>query len=201
MIPTLRLDDRAVQRTMTDIEKRQMPFAASRAINDTTGDIRESTERSLPVVLDNPTPFTKKGMFTSPATKRKLEGVVGFKPIQSDYLVKQEEGGIRLPKRKALLMPVGMRLNQYGNMTRNAVKTARSKPNTFSGKIRGVGGIWQRTGKNRKKKGYLKLLVAFRSTATYRKRLGFEVRAIAVARLNFAGHMTKRLAQAVRTAK
>lgn len=80
----------------------------------------------------------------------------------------QVEGGTRFPARRAIPVPIGVRLNKFGNMPRRKLQTLLSKPNVFSGKVKGVAGLWER-----KRRGGVKLLVAYEPQARYRKRFPF----------------------------
>ena len=133
-----------------------MPFAAALGINDALTLVRAKSPSVLERDLDRPTPFTKRGIFVQRASKGKLFGVVGFKDVQAGYLKLQVEGGERTPKGRALIVPVGQRLNKYGNIPRGAVARSVANSNVFAGKIKGRAGIYRRN-----RSGRVKLLVAF----------------------------------------
>lgn len=211
------VDTRAIERRLSGIAKTQMPFAAALGINDVAGQIAEAERSALNRDIDRPTTFTTRGLTTQRATKRKLVGVVGFKPVQAEYLGLQATGGTRRAKRKAVVVPVNQRLNKYGNMPKGAIKRALARPDTFSGTVKGVAGIWQRpkVGKRRTKAGGagtgaagtvgarkgLKLLVAYRDAVSYSPRLKFVPRAHRLARSEIGPAIARRLAQAVKTAR
>jgi hypothetical protein len=176
----------------------QVPFAVSLAINDTLADVKRAEERRLPLVLDRPTPFTRKGLMIRRATKQRLAGEVRYKDIQRGYLMMQETGGERRPSGRALVVPVGQRLNQYGNLSRGAIRRLLSRPDVFSGEVNGVGGIWQRP---RKAGGRLKLLIAYEPKARYRPRLGFERSARIVATRTLRANMARAWRKAIQTAR
>lgn len=192
------VDTRALERRLSGLASKQVPFAAALAINEVAGEIREAEPQGLSRDLDRPTPFTKKGMFVARATKRRLVGVVGFKRIQAEYLEAQATGGTRRPKRRAIVVPVGVRLNKYGNMPRKSLVRALAKPGTFSGKVNGVAGIYQ---KKRTKKGGVKLLAVYKSSVRYKPRLKFQPRARDLASRRIAPAITKHLRRAVQTAR
>lgn len=203
------VDTRALERRLSGLASKQVPFAASLAINEVAGEISEAEPLGLARDLDRPTPFTKKGMFVSRATKRKLTGVVGFKRIQSEYLGAQASGGTRKAKRRAVVVPVGLRLNKYGNMPRKSLAKALAKPGTFSGTIKGTAGIWQRPktgvqrrgGVGRKGKTGLKLLAIYKDAVRYKPRLKFERRARVLAGKQIGPAIAKHLRRAVQTAR
>lgn len=184
------------ERSLTHFERQQLPFAVSFAINETLADVKREEERLLPVRLDRPTAFTQRGLAIKRATKRRLVGQVGFKPIQSEYLQKVEEGGIRKPKKKAILVPVNQRVNKYGNLPKGVIRRLLARPNVFSGNVKGVAGIWQRM-----KGGRLKLLVAYERQASYRPQLHFQSDAQVTARRHFPTNMRDAMARAIRTAR
>jgi hypothetical protein len=74
---------------------------------------------------------TRRGMFVERADRKKavLEAVVGFKPLQSAYLKYQIEGGIRQPKRRALRLPSEQPLDAYGNLPAKTIQTLIAKAN------------------------------------------------------------------------
>ncbi len=186
------------ERSLNNFEREQLPFALSLGINETLDDVKSGEERLLDVRLDRPTPFTKRGLAVKRSSKRSLAGRVFFKPIQSAYLRKLEDGGERKPKGRAIPVPVNQRRNKYGNMSKGTIKRLLAKPNVFSGTIKGVAGIWQRPGR---KGGVPKLLIAYEPKATYRPQLHFErdARSIAVRRLPF--NMRLGMLRAIQTAK
>lgn len=184
---------------LNDVERRQVPFAISLTLNETIDDVESNTRKRLPRVLDRPTPFTQRGLMTRKATKRRLLASVGFKRIQSAYLKFQEDGGERRPRRRAIPIPVGQRLNKYGNMPRAAIKRLLARPGVFSGEVRGVAGIWQRK-RTRGQRG-LKLLIAFKPRATYQPRLKFHEGALKTTRARIGINWRRSFARALKTAR
>lgn len=147
--------------------QRQVPFATAKALTQTAKDVQKAIVEQLPAVFDRPTPFTQRGVGITFATKASLTSRVFLKDVQREYLKLQVTGGTRKPKRTALVVPAGVGLNAYGNMPPNRIKALLNRKDVFSGKVRGVGGIWQRTN------GRLKLLVAYEPTASYERRFPF----------------------------
>jgi hypothetical protein len=158
--------EKVVRRWEGDI-KRQVAFAASKAINDTAKDVKQAIDDEIVKVFDRPTPFTQKAVGITYANKRTLTAKVFIKDIQLRYLRLEIEGGTRRPARRALLIPDKVGVNQYGNLPRNKVKQLLARADTFSGQVGGVAGIWQRTGRG------LKLLIAYAGQAQYKRRLDF----------------------------
>jgi hypothetical protein len=191
---------RAVERSLNDTARRQIPFATASAINEVLAEIKRNWEKRLRRSLDRPTPFTLKAFAIRRASKRRLVGVVFAKDVQAGYLERLEEGGERRPKRRAILVPVRQRLNRYGNMPRGAVGRALASRKTFSGAPKGrPAGIYQRTGKGRS--AGLKLLVHYADGASYRPRLKLVSGAAKTATARLPGAMLRAMRRAVATAR
>jgi len=115
-----------LSRRLTNIQREQVPFAASMAINDVAADVANAVTKQMDRYLDNPTPFTQKayqsrfGTFKGQrATKRKLYADIIPGQIQAEYLKFQVEGGIRTPKQTAIFVPTRVApKNKFGNVTR-----------------------------------------------------------------------------------
>jgi len=128
--------DNALGRQLTDLERSQLPFAASQAANKVAFEIRERWKQRAPQVFDRPTPLTKNAALYRKATKERPyaeifirdEAFKGTPP--SKYLFTEVEGGTRrrkgferLLQGKGLMSPSqfavmgrGARPNQYGNV-------------------------------------------------------------------------------------
>lgn len=128
--------DNALGRQLTDLERSQLPFAASQAANKVAFEIRERWKQRAPQVFDRPTQLTKNAALYRKATKERPyaeifirdEAFKGTPP--SKYLFTEVEGGTRrrkgferLLQGKGLMSPSqfavmgrGARPNQYGNV-------------------------------------------------------------------------------------
>ncbi|KZL26057.1 hypothetical protein [Pseudovibrio sp. WM33] len=197
-----------VTRGLTKAEQRQVPFAISLALNYTVEDIKANTEKGLGRRLDRPTPFTKRGLALKRASKRNLSAVVFFKDRQAEYLEKQEKGGTRRPKRKALAVPFSQRLNKYGNLPRRSIDRLLKRPDVFQGEINGVEGIWQRPRRGKRRNGSrgtkgssgLKLLIAYEKSADYQPRLRFREGARKTADARIKHNFRRAMRKAILTA-
>lgn len=161
----------AVRKNLTDIAKKQLPFAVAKGLTATAKDAQAQFARALPTQLDRPTPFTMRAFAVKPATKSMPVASVFVRPDQWKYLTYQFEGGDRKPPGKALVMPKSVKLNQFGNMQRRAIKQLLAKKNVFSGVVNGVPGIYMRK-KSATGTG-LQLLVGYANQARYRSRYPF----------------------------
>jgi hypothetical protein len=193
---SVRHDFIRLSRTLDNFSRKQLPFAAARALTAIARDAGDDVTRGLSEDLDRPTPFTKKAVGIVPARKTDLRAVVLIKDRPSQYLGYQIRGGQREPKGKALVTPAGIRLNEFGNIPRHGLTRAKASKDTFVGAVKGVGGFWQRT-----KGGGLKLLAAFIPQATYKPILSFEARVERVVRAEFPKRLRFALVEALKTAR
>lgn len=194
-----------VRRGLSDVARKQLPFATAKALNETAKDIKKNAEKGLRKNLKFPTPFTMRAYTIWWASKRKQRAAVFAKDKQAIYLKRQEEGGVRYPASKAIVVPVGQKVNRYGNMPRNALKRALASPHVFSGKPNGgrTGGIYRRLGASAKNPAgkKLQLLMHYTPKADYSKRLRFRVGAEKTAAARFPKHFVEQLANAIKTAR
>lgn len=124
------------RQALTDLERRQLPFATMQAINSTAFEVRQRWGEVMPRVFDRPTPLTTKAVLYRKATKSNLtaeifirdEAFKGTPPAK--YLQAQVFGGNRGTKafekrlQSAGFLPVGWfavpgkgaQLDAYGNL-------------------------------------------------------------------------------------
>ena len=123
------LDIRGVARALDAVAAKQVPFAASRALNDVTRAARDEVTSDLPSIFDRPVAFTLSAIASSTATKSNLTGSVFVKPLQAKYLLPEEIGGLRLPVNntrktaRALIVPSKIELDAFGNIPFGAIKS------------------------------------------------------------------------------
>lgn len=155
----IKVDTREVERYLTDLQRNQLPFATSLAINNTARDVQDALAGEMSV-FDRPKPATRKGTFVKSSDKRNLTAIIGLKsrtgtagvagsrgaPL-TEYLQAQVEGGGRADKRSELLLQragilpagyqtrpgSGARLDAYGNMSRGQIVQILSYFKTFGG--------------------------------------------------------------------
>ena len=146
----MRVDNEQATRALTDIQRRQIPFATSVALNNTAKDVQESLTSAMSV-FDRPKSVTRKGTYLKRSTKSSLTAEVGLKsraagsvPV-AEYLAANIEGSGRVDKRSETLLrnagilPAGMqtrpgpdaRLDAYGNMSRGQIVQILSYFKTF----------------------------------------------------------------------
>jgi hypothetical protein len=186
----------ALKRIMLREQRSQLPFATARALTMTGRDAKRDLEQHIGQVFDRPTRFTQSSVAAQPATRARLYSRVLIKDAQAAYLGLQEDGGTRTPARRAIVVPFGARLNQYGNLPRGYVRRMLARADTFSGTVRGIGGIWQRT-----RDGGVRLIVAYEQTAQYRPRFGMRDRVEQSAREHFPPNFERAFREAMETAR
>ncbi len=182
--------------TLNDFGRNQLPFAAALALTRTAEIGRDEVIRGLPQTFDRPTPFTMRGITIISARKTRLEARVLVKDIQAEYLRLQELGGTRQPRKSALITPGGIALNQYGNIPNRGLQRLKRKKTTFVGKVKGVGGFWERDEDDK-----LTLLARFDGPKKVTPHPFFFPRVEAVMRRDFDRLLGEAIERAIRTAR
>lgn len=121
---------------LDDLGRRQVPFAASVALNKTANFARENARAEMGRVFDRPRPFTLNSVFVQPSSKRDLTAVVGLKEGKgarqgaAQYLRAEIEGGSRkstpferelagaIHAQGALIPARDSKLDSFGNLTK-----------------------------------------------------------------------------------
>lgn len=182
-------------RWLASLQRDHLPAAQARALTETAQDAVAELHAQLPVAFDRPTPFTQRAFGVERATKSNLAAAVFIKDVQWEYLRFQVKGGTRYPKHKAVLEPVSVPLNQYGNMPRNYVRQLLARKDVFAGKVNGAAGIYQRSGSK------VKLLVALTPQAEYKPRFDFKGIVHRVVKARFRDNFERAFRDVVRGAR
>ena len=200
-------DMKPIIKHLNKTQKKQIPFAAAQAINNTLFDIMKAEKAQMPKKLDRPTPFTLKAFKINKAKKTELIGDIHVMPERYKYLKYAIEGGTRtgnigVPTKHA-------KLNKFGNIPMRKKGLIKNK-NQFIGTINGLSGVWERghyskSGKfstqGKSRSTSLRLVVAFEKTVNYDKRFPFYKIADGVARKKFQRNFQKTLKRAIDTAR
>ncbi len=202
---------------------KQIPFAASKALNATAKKVSDAMPDELEKALDRPTPFTKRGVrILRYASKANLDVTVGFMAAQAKYMALQIEGGTRQPGKAGLKLPAAITLNEYGNIPRGIIaqlvavarkeqgmKKATSRKIKVSAKLElfygdpkdQAGKHWPR-GIYKIANGALIPLIIFpQVSAKYKPRFDFPGKARAIVQREWPKQFSSALADAIRTAK
>ena len=126
-----------LQSMMTDLEKRQFPYATAKALTKTAQKVKEEQIKVMQRTIDRPTPYTLNSLYVKSATKNNLTSMVYFKEgffgagvPAANFIQPHVDGGKRNLKRfeSALrrigVLPIGMfiapgeacQLDAYGNI-------------------------------------------------------------------------------------
>jgi hypothetical protein len=170
----LRHDIFKIEDTLDDLSRKQIPFASARGLTELAVRVRNDETALLKSRFYKATPFTQNAMSMTAATKKSQRAMVFVKDIQAGYLAINETGGIRTPPKTALIAPVEIGLNAYGNIPKGMLQRLKRDKNVFVANIKGTGGIWER-GPFRS----LRLLVAFIKLANYKPIFGYHIAAMA----------------------
>lgn len=182
-----------LHRSMITLGAKQVPFAMSLALNNLAKGVAADQVKLIDQTFKTPTPFTEKAYRIEAATKTKPVAVVAAKDIQAQYLAPYVVGGNRfLGRKRGMLAPRAVVLNQYGNLSKGKLASLKSKRGVYIGAVKTRGGktikgVWQRPVAGKRAKGGrasgarpragLRLLIQFEDTTPVPKRLPFERRA------------------------
>jgi hypothetical protein len=208
----LSIDSKGINKASAWLAKveKQLPFAASRALNDSAKKAAAALNQSTNQYFDRPTRFTQSGYRVSSfSNKKTLEAQLRPKPIQERYLLPSITGGIR-PQRPSERKLGGIapawspgldaRRNASGNMSKAAVvKALQGGGNNFriknqQGNLRP--GVYQRM-----KRGAVKSILSFNRLPSIPKRWPVERIALASLNASWAPLLNKYMEEALRTAK
>lgn len=200
--------------------KKQVPFATAQALTAVARQIADAQKTAFQRQLDNPTPFTVNSVRSFGARKSSLTAKVFVMDTAASYLEPFEFGGQHKLNSQALLNPKNIKLNKYGNLTRNKMTQLKAKADVFVGEVGGANGVWQRTkakkgkkGKKRRKRSANgtrqprmkmpapKLLIQFGDALPVKPTLGYFERAQAIASALMPTELSRAMADALRTAK
>ena len=196
----IQADIKAAEKALGSLKK-QVPFAASLAMNKTAEQIRKVEQAAARTELENPTATTVRGIRYFRSNKRRLEAGVFVIPAIDKFLRYQEHGGTRAPRGRTEAVPVDIKLNRYGNIPgrrQGKLKKLANRPDTFSGVIGGVAGLWQRVGPRKRR---LKLLVAYEPRTQYKPRWHFYQHAQRTTNRRWARNFERAIRLALATAR
>ena len=176
----LKADTKKLTKHLSFIQKQQVPFATSNALNAVAFDARSAIQKALPQKLDRPTKGLIKSVIVEKSKKKHLIARVGFagkgfgKSLWPEtpalIMARLIAGGTRKPRGKAILVPVAknIKTNAYGNLPRKKIATLLGKPKRyFSGKPKGRdAGVYERINK-KGQPGKLKMLASWEQSTVY----------------------------------
>ena len=193
----------------------QMPYAASRALNDAAKKVAEDLNKSTTSYFDRPTRFTQNAYrVSSRSNKTNLTAEIRPKSIQERYLLPSIRGGIR-PQRPSERRLGGVspawrpgrdaRLNASGNMSKAAVVKAIKGGDPYfrlgeqRGKLRP--GIYQRMGSGTMRRYKVKSILSFNKLPNIPRRWPIERIARGSLNASWTPLINRYLAEAIKTAR
>lgn len=185
-----------ITRRLSNIQKRQIPFAASQALNDTAFAAQKELKKQARKKIDRPTKFTINAFQVRRATKRNLESAVFIEEKRWKYLQNIIKGRTQVSSRKGFGVPVNARLNKFGNIPGRA-KGLIKKKNQFVATINGKSGVYERIRKTRQ----VKLMVAFEKQTTHKKQINLFRIVDSIVKAKFNQFFEIRLRRAIETAR
>jgi hypothetical protein len=138
---TVRVDTKQAERMLSDMQRKQIPFATAYALTQSAKKAQGEVEKAIGRVFDRPTPFTRQAVRIRPATKARLQSEVKLKDeaVKGNpavrWLIAQITGGSRATKgferllQRAGVMPYGWYAvptkyapyDQYGNVPASVI--------------------------------------------------------------------------------
>jgi|TARA_R100001440_G_scaffold39217_1_gene58791 hypothetical protein len=196
----IKADTKEINKSLTSFQKKQIPFATSKAINKTAFQTRRQLQKDMDNIFrKGATGFTKKGVFVKPSNKSNLQGNVYILKEQAKYLERQVFGGIR---RESFAIPIPFRnrigLTNQGNLTKAKFKSLVNNKNNKILDVNGVKGLYEI-----KKDSKPKLLVALNRRSVSYDNPKFKFFALGRRAVNkfFLKNYRKELDKAIRSAK
>lgn len=192
---------RPFKRKLSRIKRKQLPFATSKALNDTIFDVR----RHIVGPVWSRAFEAKNARFASAtfrvakSTKRKLVASL-FDALNRANLALHETGGVKRPFRgQHLAVPVGVKRTASGKISKGRRPAAlRGKGGVFKTRLStGNEGLVERRGK----KGKLSVLYTLPRAARIKAKFPFEREAHAMAARRFTRRFKVSLERALRTAR
>lgn len=191
---SVKADIKQVTRYLTNVQKKQVPFAAAGALTDTAFAARKAERAQIVKKLDRPKPFTVNGFRVKKASKTRLISSVFVTDLVWDYLRWQVQGGARKPKKRFIPIAVGALLDRYGNI--KGRKRGPKGKRQFIDNKNGVLGVWERT-----PSGKSKLIIFYGEEAQYDQKFPFFKIARGVGISKFPTFFAKRMRKALATAR
>lgn len=198
------------KKNLKRVEKKQIPFATSRALNKTGVLVLVGLGRTAQKTFEGGATKNTMRAFAPPkglkgqrhnirfSTKRDLTTSIFLPPWAASYLTYQIDGGIRKTTGKGTGVPTPNRkLDKFGNIPGRKSGLVKGKKQ-FVANIKGIDGVWERYGKGGRQ---VRLLIAFEKNPPYKTKFSYYGTANKLAKLHFKRKMKLELAHAIRTAK
>lgn len=184
-------DFKGFSKYLRNFQRKHLPSIYRNTLNGIAFEAQRELKRNLPKQVDNPTPYTLSGIQVEKTDKNKLASKVGFVSqtfgkkragagiLPAEYMSRLNTGGVRLPQRKSIAVPVlkNYRPNKFGNIKRNDIsKFLSDDKKYFAGVPRGINdpnadGIWKRMGRGGRKN--IAMVISWNKNTKYFKTYNF----------------------------
>lgn len=190
-----------VMRNVSNLHRRQVPFALSQAMNEAAFEVRsEIVQRTYPRAFTvRNSRFINAVMRVAKATKSNLVASV-FDQLGRDYLERHSKGGTKTPKGQNLAIPSDNVARNAGGSVRAAQRPRNllQRKDAFKLDVKGNSFIAKRDGKARYP---IRLLYLLEPRASIAKSFAFYEDAIKVVKERLPDAWSKAWGRAIRTAK
>lgn len=178
-----------VENGLNEMVRRQIPFAASLAINRCAELSKPALQSHMSIVFDRPKPFTLNSIFIKRATKTRLVATVFHSDRVAPYLAPEIKGGLRgakpfevnLKGMSGVLVPTrNIKRDSYGGVSKGLLTRILSQAKPLNDRTaefvivapgtssKLLPGIYQRV------KGHIRALMLFKTKAEYHPRYDME---------------------------
>lgn len=207
---SVRTNVKEVTKGLTKLQRQQIPFATSLALNKTGQLVLAGLQRTAQKTFDGgATPSTLRALKPPKglkgrrhniifSTKRDLRTTIFLPDWAANYLKYQIDGGIRPTDGSGTGVPTrNRRLNKYGNIPGRRSGLVKGNKQ-FISTIKGIDGVWERYGPKGRN---VRLLIAFEKNPKYRKKFTYFETATKMAKIHFSRKLKISLDKAIRTAR
>jgi hypothetical protein len=197
---SIRHNIKEVTRGLNKVQRKQIPFATSQALNDVAKDL---ARKQLPIEMQatfqgGATGHTKRAFLYERSNKRNLRARVFTNSRTHEYISYMVHGGQRLPKRRAIFIPSrNVKRNKFGNVTRAKMQKMITDNKFFTKNDK----KYEKFGRGGSK---TRLVGVYKSSAMYRPVLPLDKIArsyIYSASVGFTPRFRERLTKALATAR
>jgi len=187
-----------LKKGMNAQQRSQLPFALSNTLNSIAFSGRKHVQSQLKSKLDQPTPYTLRGVQVEKAHKKALVAKLGFagkgfgrmqgEILPGDYMPFQIKGGIRHPRKRTIMVPTKhQKTNKFGNLAKTKYRSLISDTAKYFAGVPTEGskggrkprlgpeasGVWKRLGPKGNRRKNIQMMIAFEQQALYKPRFPF----------------------------
>jgi hypothetical protein len=198
---SIRANVKELTRKLNSFAYDQLPYATAQGLTALAKRVQVAEKENLPKKLDRPTPFTQSAIRVRGAAKANTTAVVYMMDKTAESLEPYEFGGQNKLNSRALLQPVDVKLNHYGNLPRSLLARYRGRKDIYIGpmktRVGTVSGVWQRIKATPQKPASLKLLIRFEDAHEVKPQLGYEALAQQTVQRYFNADFGRALGEAI----